>query len=90
MVGDRDAFLQRAPANILVKYRNDAGAVARVKHLLRSQNPDVWLDFDEVAQRFDLSASTLHRRIEAEGSRSRRSRTPSARKLRCTSCGPRT
>jgi len=64
---DRDAFLQRAPANILVKYRNDAGTVARVKHLLRSHNPEAWPDFDEVARRFDLSASTLRRRIEAEG-----------------------
>ncbi|MDQ0449847.1 AraC family transcriptional regulator [Methylobacterium aerolatum] len=64
---DRDAFLQRAPANILVKYRNDAGTVATIKSLLRSLDPDAWPDFDEVARRFDLSASTLRRRIEAEG-----------------------
>lgn len=64
---DRDAFLQRAPANILVKYRNDAGTVAKIKSLLRSLDPDDWPDFDDVARRFELSASTLRRRIEAEG-----------------------
>jgi len=64
---DRDGFLQRAPANILVKYRNDAGTVSKIKHLLRSRNPDDWPDFDEVAVSFDISASTLRRRIEVEG-----------------------
>lgn len=64
---DRDGFLRRAPANILVKYRNDAGTVARIKHLLRSRNPEAWPDFAQVAASFDVSTSTLRRRIENEG-----------------------
>lgn len=64
---DRRMFLRHAPANILVRYRNDTGTVARVKHLLRSRRPDDWPDFDEIAQTFNQSSSTLRRRIEAEG-----------------------
>lgn len=64
---DRDAFLRRAPANILVKYRNASGIVARIKQFLRAQDPEAWPDFDAVAGHFALSPSTLRRRIEAEG-----------------------
>jgi AraC-like DNA-binding protein len=61
------AFLQNAPANILVKYRNESSTTALVRRRLRNQIPDDWPDLDELSRLMNLSAATLQRRLLAEG-----------------------
>lgn len=60
-------FLRGAPGNILVRYREDGGMAARVRHLLASQAPADWPDFPELARSFGMSTATLRRRLHAEG-----------------------
>jgi AraC-like DNA-binding protein len=61
------AFLQNAPANILVKYRNESSTTAVVRRRLRNQVPDEWPDLDALSQLLNLSSATLQRRLLAEG-----------------------
>jgi AraC-like DNA-binding protein len=61
------AFLQNAPANILVKYRNESSTSALVRRRLRNQAPDDWPDLDALSRLLNLSAATLQRRLLAEG-----------------------
>lgn len=60
-------FLHEAPANLLVKYRNDEGLSARVRRQLRDTPPGDWPDLEQVAQQLHLTVSTLRRRLEDEG-----------------------
>src|SRR5438876_1358357 len=60
-------FLQAAPANILVKYRNESSATALIRRRLRNQNPDVWPDLDTLAPMLNMSCATLQRRLLADG-----------------------
>jgi len=60
-------FLRHAPANILVRYRHDAGLVARVRLRLRAQPATAWLPFDALAHQLRMSATTLRRRLADEG-----------------------
>jgi AraC-like DNA-binding protein len=60
-------FLRRAPANILVRYRHDAGLVAAIRLKLRALPPTSWPDFDMLAKQMKMPASTLRRRLRAEG-----------------------
>lgn len=60
-------FLRNAPANILVKYRNDTSHIARIRRRLREIAPTEWPDFDTLAKQFHASPSTLRRRLESEG-----------------------
>jgi AraC-like DNA-binding protein len=62
-----DNFLRAAPANLLVKYRNDASTSAQVRHRLRSQLPDAWPDLEQLAQELSVSGTTLQRRLQQEG-----------------------
>ena len=62
-----DNFLRAAPANLLVKYRNDASTSAQVRHRLRSQLPDDWPDLEKLAQELSVSGTTLQRRLQQEG-----------------------
>ncbi|KQU89012.1 AraC family transcriptional regulator [Variovorax sp. Root318D1] len=62
-----DNFLRAAPANLLVKYRNDASTNAQVRHRLRSQRPDAWPDLEQLAQELSVSGTTLQRRLQQEG-----------------------
>jgi len=62
-----DNFLRAAPANLLVKYRNDASTSAQVRHRLRSQLPDAWPDLEKLAQELSVSGTTLQRRLQQEG-----------------------
>jgi len=62
-----DNFLRAAPANLLVKYRNDASTSALVRHRLRSQLPDAWPDLEQLAQELSVSGTTLQRRLQQEG-----------------------
>lgn len=60
-------FLHGAPANLLVKYRNDDSLTAKVRKLLRQQPPAIWPDLQALAQELNLTVSTLRRRLEDEG-----------------------
>ncbi len=60
-------FLERAPSNILVKYRDEDGVVARIMTVLRRHPPGSWPDFDSVAEQFRSSPSTLRRQLDASG-----------------------
>jgi len=60
-------FLRNAPANILVRYRYDAGLAASVRKRLRQLPPASWKAFDELAAQMRMSPSTLRHRLHAEG-----------------------
>lgn len=61
------AFLRAAPANLLVRYRYDAGTVATVRARLQALPPTRWPDFTETARQLRLSTSTLRHRLRQEG-----------------------
>lgn len=60
-------FLRNAPANILVRYRYDAGLAAGVRKRLRQLPPASWKAFDDLAAQMRMSPSTLRHRLHAEG-----------------------
>lgn len=60
-------FLRNAPANILVRYRYDAGLAAGVRKRLREMPPTAWNAFDDLAAQMRMSPSTLRHRLAAEG-----------------------
>ncbi|WP_421870114.1 AraC family transcriptional regulator [Pararhizobium sp.] len=60
-------FLRGAPANILVRYRYDAGLAAAVRKRLRDQAPAAWTSFGDLAAQMHMSASTLRHRLQGEG-----------------------
>lgn len=61
------AFLMGAPANILVRYRHDAGLAASIRSRLAATAPDAWPSFDDLALRLRLPTPTLRRRLRREG-----------------------
>ncbi|MFA7412882.1 MAG: AraC family transcriptional regulator [Rhizobium sp.] len=60
-------FLRGAPANILVRYRYDAGPAANVRQRLRQTPPTAWAGFEELAAQMRMSPSTLRHRLQGEG-----------------------
>ncbi|QRM57503.1 AraC family transcriptional regulator [Sinorhizobium sp. BG8] len=60
-------FLRGAPANILVRYRYDAGLAANVRKRLRKTPPAAWSGFEELAAQMRISPSTLRHRLQVEG-----------------------
>lgn len=60
-------FLRGAPANILVRYRYDAGLAASVRRRLRQAAPTAWTGFDALAAQMRMSPSTLRHRLQSEG-----------------------
>ena len=60
-------FLRGAPANILVRYRYDAGLAAGVRRRLRQLPPASWAGFEALAAQMRMSPSTLRHRLQAEG-----------------------
>lgn len=60
-------FLVGAPGRISMLYRRDREMVARVRDLIRASLPDN-VSLEDAAGRLHLSARTLHRRLEEEGS----------------------
>lgn len=60
-------FLRHAPANILVRYRHDAGLAAAIGARLRSTSPANWPSLEVLAERMRVPASTLRRRLQQEG-----------------------
>jgi len=60
-------FLRGAPHNLVVKYSDRAGIVARIRRQLRALRPESWPTFEQLAQDMHLSASSLRRRLMDEG-----------------------
>lgn len=60
-------FLNGAPANILVRYRDPQSLAARTKAYLRSLKFERWPDLDALASHFYMAPSTLRRKLAAEG-----------------------
>lgn len=60
-------FLRAAPANIILKYKNTKGMVARVRRRLKTMPTDGWPAFEVLAGEFHTTPSTLRRRLEDEG-----------------------
>lgn len=61
------SFLNEAPANVLVKYRNDDSISARVRRQLRGQPPEAWPELESLALTLGMSNSTLQRRLQDDG-----------------------
>ena len=60
-------FLRTAPQSVFLKYRNDDSVTARLRERLRRCiGCDDWPSLDDAAREFNLSATTLRRRLEAE------------------------
>ncbi|UJW77187.1 AraC family transcriptional regulator [Rhizobium sp. SL42] len=60
-------FLRGAPANILLRYRYDAGLAAAMRRHLRYTPPADWGSFENIAAQMRKSPSTLRHRLHAEG-----------------------
>lgn len=60
-------FLRNAPGNVILKYKNTKGMVARVRRRLKSEPTDAWPAFEALAGEFHTTPSTLRRRLEEEG-----------------------
>ncbi|UVA81048.1 AraC family transcriptional regulator [Pandoraea commovens] len=60
-------FLRAAPGNIILKYKNTKGMVARVRRRLKTMPTDSWPAFEALAGEFHTTPSTLRRRLEDEG-----------------------
>lgn len=64
---DLQSFLRGAPANLLVKYRDEASLAARIRSRLRRERPDEWPDLNGLARDMGIAATTLQRRLQGEG-----------------------
>ncbi len=60
-------FLRGAPANILLRYRYDAGTAAAVRRRLTQREPADWASFAALANDMRMSSSTLRHRLHDEG-----------------------
>ncbi len=60
-------FIQQAPANIVLKYKNHSSFSATIRKILRATASSEWPDFDYFAKHLNMTRSTLHRRLEEEG-----------------------
>ncbi|MFT0212357.1 AraC family transcriptional regulator [Pseudomonas sp. F1_0610] len=60
-------FINNAPRNIMVKYRDPLSLTSKTRHLLNQQTPSLWPDADQVAEHFHISVATLRRRLAEEG-----------------------
>ena len=61
------AFLLGAPANFILKYRDDRSMASRLRRRLRSLPPEAWPSQAALARELRLGASTLHRKLAGEG-----------------------
>jgi AraC-like DNA-binding protein len=62
-----ESFLREAPANLLVKYRDQSSLVERIRRLLRRQLASGLPSLESAAEAVSLSPQTLRRRLQAEG-----------------------
>jgi len=62
-----NAFIRAAPANIVLKYKNNSSFSATIRKTLRAMPSDEWPDFDTFASTLNMTRSTLRRRLDEEG-----------------------
>jgi len=60
-------FLQHAPANLLVKYRDKTSVTERIRRLLRSHLRGEMPSLDEVGRTLGMTPQTLRRRLREDG-----------------------
>lgn len=60
-------FLDQAPANLLVKYRDRSSVTDRIRRLLRSKLHDELPSLEDVARTLAMTPQTLSRRLREEG-----------------------
>jgi AraC-like DNA-binding protein len=60
-------FLQQAPANLLVKYRDKTSVTERIRRLLRSHLRGEMPSLEEVGRVLGMTPQTLRRRLSDEG-----------------------
>ncbi|WP_029920820.1 AraC family transcriptional regulator [Nevskia soli] len=60
-------FLRGAPANFILKYRDDQSLASRLRRRLRSLPPESWPNQATLAREFRLGSSTMHRKLAEEG-----------------------
>lgn len=60
-------FLRSAPHNFIVKFRDRNSCSARIRRRMRHTAPTHWPDLPQLAAEMDLALSTLHRRLDQEG-----------------------
>jgi len=60
-------FLRGAPANIVLKYKNNSSFSANIRRRLRVTARTEWPDFDTFAKGLHMTGSTLRRRLGEEG-----------------------
>lgn len=61
-------FLAAAPANILLRYRQDGGVTQKLRRLFAEIPPTDWPDQKLAARQLRMSEATLRRRLQSEGS----------------------
>ena len=61
------AFIRAAPANIVLKYKNNSSFSATIRKMLRAMPSHEWPEFDTFALKLNMTRSTLRRRLEEEG-----------------------
>lgn len=81
-------FLRGAPANILVRYRHDAGLLAKVRARLRGTPPPLWPSFETLAAQLRMPEPTLRRRLRMEGQTYRDIKDELRRELAMTALSP--
>jgi AraC-like DNA-binding protein len=62
-----NAFIRAAPANIVLKYKNNSSFSATIRKTLRNLPSLDWPDFDTFASNLNMTRSTLRRRLDEEG-----------------------
>jgi AraC-like DNA-binding protein len=62
-----ETFLSGAPGNFLLKYRDETSLSARVRRRLRHARLEAWPSCAQVARELHIGASSLHRKLEQEG-----------------------
>lgn len=60
-------FLRTAPQSVFLKYRNETSWAAQVRRRLRAGEPEAWPVFEDLAIELGTTATTLRRRLDAEG-----------------------
>lgn len=60
-------FLSQAPANLLVKYRDQTNLTERIRRLLRRQLANELPSLEEVSAALAMTPQTLRRRLQQEG-----------------------
>jgi AraC-like DNA-binding protein len=61
------SFIRAAPANIVLKYKNNSSFSATIRKTMRALPSSEWPDFDMFASNLNMTRSTLRRRLQDEG-----------------------